>query len=89
MDYIERERSLIDNGALQVAPMGKDRSLLSELADALMDGCAEELAGIDPTKLNPECASRVERVLAAIRGVGLPQPSTLPTDPVRVSYGAL
>lgn len=74
MDYYERENSLIELAELD--PKIVHGTNLSECADALMDGCAEELTGIDPASLSPECRARVARVIAAIRGVGLP-PATM------------
>jgi len=72
MNYYERHRALIEAAELSVAPDQGDTDIASECADCIMDGCAEELAGIDPAILKPATRERMLRVLAAIRGVGVP-----------------
>lgn len=44
------------------------KEMETECADAIMDGCAEELFGINLDNVTPECRVRIENTLKAILG---------------------
>lgn len=65
------ERELIDMASLDPRSSTCDMALETECANATIDGCAEELAGVDLSNVTPECKERILRVVAAIKGTVL------------------
>lgn len=75
MIYINKARAQIELARLQTTSFVPDGNmeLASEIANALMDGCAEELVGCNVSLMDADTRERVECVLAAIKGTGIPR----------------
>lgn len=102
MNRQETENELIEAAELEITPPSAPVSteLECEIVNAIIDGCAEELRGIDPKKLDDWTRNRMERVLAAIKGTEIPSKLQLAMadreareveaheEPIHVSRGA-